>query len=101
VGRSGPNWDPIKLTVESYFKKYVYDVDFITLHEIGVNEFIGGGNTLNNLLEVYKNFNFVEFHCKGIEKKYDGMDWRSVRLVISKYKGKLYVIGVVHDEWTI
>ena len=100
-GEEDPTADAIKLTIKGYFNKYVYDVDYLKLNDIGVNKFIGGGNSLNNLKEVYKNFDFIEFHCKGIEKKYEGMDWRSVRLIVSKYKGKLYLIGVVHDEWTI
>ena len=46
-----------------------------------VNEFIGHGNSLNNLLSVYKNCDFTESHFSGFEKKYECMDWRSLRLI--------------------
>jgi len=100
-GSEDPTGESIRMTVKNYFRKYVYDVDFLKMNEIAVNRFIGGGNSLNNLKEVYKDCDFVEFYCKGIEEKYGGMDWRSVRLVIKMYQGKLYLVGVIHDEWTI
>ncbi|MBK8311687.1 MAG: hypothetical protein IPL04_13125 [Chitinophagaceae bacterium] len=37
----------------------------------------------------------------GSIKKFDGMDWRSIRLVFKIKDGKYFLVGVIHDEWTI
>lgn len=100
-GTEDPTDKPIHLTIDGYVKRFVYDVDFVKPDSIRVNSFIGGGNTLNNLTEVYKNCPFVESHFPGFEKRFNGMDWRSLRLVFKQKDGKFYLIGVVHDEWTI
>ena len=93
--------DPIKMTVNNYLQRFVYDVDFSKPEKRKVNEFIGGGNSLNNLLSVYKNCDFTESHFSGFEEKYGGMDWRSLRLVFRNRNGRFLLVGIVHDEWTI
>src|SRR6187200_2787363 len=47
--------DPIKMTLNNYMQRFVYDVDFAKPEKRSVNEFIGSGNSLNNLEAVYKN----------------------------------------------
>ena len=93
--------DPIKMTLNNYLQRFVYDVDFAKPEKRSVNEFIGGGNSLNNLEAVYKNCDFTESHFSGFDKKYGGMDWRSLRLVFKVRDRKFYLVGIVHDEWTI
>lgn len=93
--------DPISLTIDEYFKKFVYDVDFLAPETRKVNEFIGGGNSQNNLLAVYDSCDFTESHFSGFDKKLDGMDWRSLRLVFKMKDGKYFLVGVIHDEWSI
>jgi hypothetical protein len=29
------------------------------------------------------------------------MDWRSLRLVFEEQGGSWYLVGIVHDQWTI
>jgi hypothetical protein len=79
----------------------VYDVDFIKPENFKVNDFIGLGNSLNNLSSVYKDCDFTESHFSGFDEKYGGMDWRSLRLVFKERNKRFYLVGVVHDEWTI
>ena len=93
--------DPIKMTLNNYMNRFVYDVDFIKPEKRKVNEFIGGGNSLNNLLSVYKGCEFTESHFSGFEEKYGGMDWKSLRLVFRNRNGRFLLVGIVHDEWTI
>lgn len=100
-GTTDPTDDPISLTIDGYVKRYVYDVDFVKPDSIRVNGFIGGGNTINNLAEIYKDCSFVESHFPGFQKKFNGMDWRSLRLVFKQKDDKFYLVGVVHDEWSI
>jgi len=93
--------DPIKMTLNNYMQRFVYDVDFAKPEKRSINEFLGGGNSLNNLELVYKNCDFTESHFSGFDKKYGGMDWRSLRLVFKVRDKKFLLVGIVHDEWTI
>ncbi len=93
--------DTILLSVREYFEKFIYDVDFLNAEKTSANKMIGGGNSLNNLDSIYKDKNFTESYFSGFDKKYEGMDWRSLRLVFEKYNGAMYLVGIIHDQWTI
>jgi len=93
--------DQIRMTLHNYMQRFVYDVDFAKPETRKVNEYIGSGNSLNNLDSVYKNCDFTESHFSGFEKKYEGHDWRTLRLVFKERNGRYFLVGVVHDEWTI
>ena len=93
--------DPIRMTLNNYLKRFVYDVDFVKPEKLEVNEFIGSGNSLNNLLSVYKNSDFTESHFSGFDAKYNGMDWKSLRLVFKERNRRFFLVAIVHDEWTI
>ncbi|WP_096199831.1 hypothetical protein [Bacillus sp. FJAT-45350] len=93
--------NPIEKTFADYYERFVYDVDFANPEEKAVNERLGHGNTLDNTDEVYPNATVVEYHFSGFEEQYDGMDWRSLRLVIEEKNDQWYLVGVIHDEWTI
>src|SRR5688572_8161320 len=93
--------DPIRMTLHNYLQRFVYDVDFLKPERRSVNEFIGSGNSLNNLDSVYKDCDFTESHFSGFEKKYDGHDWRTLRLVFKERNRRFFLVGIVHDEWTI
>lgn len=88
------------LTVKDYFKRFVYDVDFIKAPERTFNESHNAGTEINNTFEIFKGSDFVEFFFPGFEKKYDGLDFRGLQLVFKAYNGKPYLVGIVHDEWT-
>lgn len=92
---------PILLTVEDYFKKFVYDEDFLHAEKTSFNKTAPAGNSLNNLESVYKDANFTESYFSGSGKRPDGMNWSCLRLVYKKYHGKIYLAGIVHDQWTI
>lgn len=92
---------PIDMVFAAYYDRFVYDADFANPQYIGVNNIIGMGNTLINLGDVYPNGTFIEFHFSGFDPQYEGMDWRSLRLVFEEHGGQWMLVGVVHDEWTI
>jgi hypothetical protein len=92
--------DSIRLTVPEYFGKFVYDVDFLHAEKTSLDSIIGRGNSLINLPQVYPNTVFTESHFSGFDKKYDGMDWRSLRLVYKQKGQQFYLVGIVHDQWT-
>jgi hypothetical protein len=93
--------EPIKLTFSQYYKKFIYDEDFINAKEVGFNKTIGTGNTTNNSFQVYKNSIIVEYHFPGFDPQYSGMDWKSLRLAFEKVNDTWYVVGIIHDQWTI
>lgn len=92
---------PIELTFVEYFKQFIYDQDFAKAKEIGYNRIIGKGNTINNNFEVYPGTIIVEFHFPGFDPKYQGIDWKSLRLVFEEKDGIWYLVGIIHDQWTI
>lgn len=91
--------DVISMTFDEYYDKFIYDKDFASAPQTSVNQFLGRGNTLNNISDVYPGSSFVEFYFPGSEK-YDGMDWKSLRLVYQKIDDKWFIVAIVHDEWT-
>jgi hypothetical protein len=92
--------DDINLGFPAYFNKFVYDKDFARAPQVVYNRVAKSGNTIVNIAEAYKNAKFVEYHFAGT-KKYDGMDWRSLRLVFEKSGANWYLVGISHDQWTI
>ena len=62
---------------------------------------IGQGNSINNIAQIYPSAVTVEYHFEGFEEEYAGLDWRSLRLVFEASGGTWYLVGIVHDEWTI
>lgn len=94
--------DLIELTFADYYKRFVYDADFIQTAEIAVNKGLGQGTMINNLNEVYpkEQYDFVEYHIKGIDPSVEGMDWRSLRLVFEKIGEDHALVGIIHDQWT-
>ncbi|MCY0967754.1 hypothetical protein [Chryseobacterium wangxinyae] len=88
-----------KATLKKYLQNWVFKKDF-TKAEYSFNSFLAGGNSLNNLKEMYPNTNFTENYIAGSEKS-EGMDWNALRFVFEEFNGKYYIVAVVNDEWTI
>ncbi|ANH84151.1 hypothetical protein A8C56_22590 [Niabella ginsenosidivorans] len=92
--------NPILLTPAEYFGRFVYDGNFLKPQKAGVNIRFGKGNSINNLKTVYPGSEFTENYLDGT-KKNGGIDWRSVRLVYKLKNGRYYLVGIIHDQWTI
>ncbi|WP_345992574.1 hypothetical protein AAEU33_10615 [Chryseobacterium sp. Chry.R1] len=88
-----------KETIKDYLEKWVFSKDF-THSTYSFNEFQGGGNSLNNLKEIYPGHDFTENYIKGTEK-YGEMDWKTLRFVYEEFEGKYYIIAVINDQWTV
>ncbi|WP_156940319.1 copper amine oxidase N-terminal domain-containing protein, partial [Paenibacillus forsythiae] len=93
--------DPIKLTFAQYYDRFIYSADFAAALEIGYNQTIGTGNSLDNARNVYPDAILVEYHYDGFDPQYAGMDWQSLRLVFVKEGGQWMLAGIIHDQWTI
>ena len=93
--------DPIEYNFNDYYDEFVYDEDYINPHMIGNNTGIGSGNIIDNVPTEYPDGEFVEFHFTGFDSQYEGMDWRSLRLVFEEHAGAWHLVGIVHGQWTI
>lgn len=93
--------DPILLTAPAYFKRFVFNANYLLAPYKAINRIISTGNSLNNLQQVYPSGEFTEFHFKGFEPKYEGQDWSSIRLVFKEENKKHWLIAIIHDQWTI
>ena len=93
--------EEIKLTAGEYYSKFIYSKDFKNAEKIGYNEVLSFGNALENQFEVYDNPIVVEYYFSGFEPEYEGLDWQSLRLVFEKYENNWYLVGVIHNQWTI
>lgn len=93
--------DPIRFSIAHYFRQFVTNADYLKAPERSFNHFIGFGNSLNNLRQIYPGCVFVEYYFPGFDKKYEGMDWTCLRLVFELHEGENRLVAIVHDQWTI
>ncbi len=93
--------DDISLTLKKYFSRYVYDADFLNAEKTNYSDTFNGLKSLHHLLGFYPNCQFTESYFSGFDKKYEGMDWRLLRLVYKKYLNRYYLVGIIHGEWEI
>lgn len=92
--------EPINLTFKAYWNRFVWDRDFTKSTKIAVDKRQGHGNTTDNTAATFPGAHWVEYHDPGTEKN-AGMDWASLRLVFEQQNGQWYLVGIVHDQWTI
>jgi len=93
--------EPIELTFGDYYKKFVYDEDFVNAEKIGWDEILSSGNTEPNMKETFPGSYIVDYHFSGFDEQYEGMDWKSLILVLEQHEGGWYLSGIVHSQWTI
>lgn len=94
--------DPISLTIKNFFTEYVYSVDYLNADQVSVNKLIGYGNSLVNIDTVFPEAVFVEFHFAGLFPEYQGLDWRSLRVVMEKDASDgWWLVAILNDQWTI
>ena len=83
-----------------YNRKFVFDVDFSKPEKFSINKSFSNGNSIDNLDKVYKNSQFAEAYYSGFDAKYQGLDWRTLKLVFKKHNNKWCLVGVIHNQWT-
>ncbi len=100
-GVSDGKGENINLNFSDYYKKYIYDKDFLNADLIGNDVFIGTCNTINNAKQVYVNSKIIEYHFKGFDPQVAGIDWESLRLVFENQNNNWYLVGIIHAQWTV
>ncbi len=92
----------IKLSNEEYYKMYVYDRDYLLADKINYNTGIQGSLTAGNVFEVYPKGVIAEYQC--VEKNSRGEElgyWRDLKLVFEAENNTWYLVGIIHDQWSI
>ena len=89
--------EPINMGIEEYFDKFVYDIDYENLASIYTTRYHMNSNSKNNIVEVYGLDGIVEYYYPGVTET----DWKALRLIFRNFEGQYFLIGVMHDQWTI
>jgi hypothetical protein len=92
---------PLKLTNEAYFKSYVYDDNYAFADKINYNREIKGSLTAGNVFEIYPRTIVIEYLCSKSGNPDDASAWRDLKLVFAAEGKVWYLVGIVHDQWTI
>ena len=93
--------EPIDLTFAEYYAEFIYSADFAYAEATAENERLGQGNSISNITEFYPDSQYIEYYFSGFDPQYAGMDWQSLRLVFTQHDDIWYLVGIIHDEWTI
>lgn len=86
-------------TFNDYYDEFIYDEDFLNTNTIGVNAIVSYGDIIDNIDNEYPNAEYLEFYFPGVAHN-NGSYWRSLKLVFEESGGQLYLIGIVHGQWT-
>lgn len=98
-GTSDPMSEPIRRTVEAYFKEFGYDKDYLGAGAYGYNQTMGGSTVMNNLEEMYPKAPHVEVYWVPADEEKAPFEWGALRLVFEKQGDQYYLIAWVHDAW--
>jgi hypothetical protein len=94
----GPPETSIMMDFNEYYDEFIYDKDYINASSIGVNTVISWGLIIDNI-EEFPNAEYLEFYIQGAEHA-NGFYWQSLKLVFEESAGQLYLIGIVHGQWS-
>ena len=101
-GHYDNNGLPMQMKTKEYFNNYIYDYDYANADEINYNPTIGRSLTVSNIFEVYPHSIVVEYGKGQPDSAAEKGDWRSIKLVFEKDDaGKWYLVGILHDQWTL
>ena len=97
------SWDPISMTFDEYYERFIWDENYLQAPEILENEQVQSrGNTTVNLASLYPESQIIEYHFTGFNEEYAGMDWKSLYLVFTPSEWwDLKLRALAHGEWTV
>jgi hypothetical protein len=98
-GEADGTGDDILLTWRNYYRRFVYDRNFVAAPKVLYNTAISRGNTTTNLNARYPGAIFVEYHFPGTDAM-NFMNWKSLWLIWQRSGTTWYLSGIAHDEWT-
>ena len=99
-GTTDPQGAPVSMTIQQYFAQYVFDADYTKAPLVGLDQVMIRGNALENLDQVYSDCRFVDVSFPGQDQASQGLDWRSLKLVLQPGEQQWYLVALVHGQWT-
>lgn len=93
--------EPIYLSFQGYFGRFVYDADFVNAPQKALNRTLCTGNTLQNTEAIYPGCNYTEHYFPGSGELYNGLDWKCLRLVYCMYGNEPMLTAIIHNQWTV
>lgn len=100
-GRFDGSGEPIELAFREYVDRFVCDAPYLEKGVVAVDERQGRGNTRDNAAAAYPDARIVEYHIPGSDAAGGELAWRSLRMAFEQIEGHWYLVGVIHDQWTI
>lgn len=98
-GSSDGKGDPVEWTFERYLGRYVYERDYAAAPQILLDNYPQvRGNKNDNTKAMYPSARTVEYF---FPETGPGPNWSGLRLVFEDKGGTWYLVGIIHDEWTI
>lgn len=91
---------PMEWTFEEFYTRQLWDRDYSKATMIAIDTRQQNGNTIDNSRQAYPNAHVVEYHLPSTDPN-TSLDWGSLRIVLEDKGGTWYVVGLIHDEWTI
>ena len=92
---------PIHLTFKKYFDEFVYSQDFADAEQVSYNQIITDTGFRENQFAAYPGSIIVEYYNSNKDSEFEGMDWQSLRLIFEEMDNNWYLIGIIHNQWTI
>lgn len=99
-GQFDGSGDPILMTTDEYWDRFVYKNDYLNVEDHTVPSVPYGGNILINHQEIYPDATIRHVNFPGTEA-YDYIDWGTLFFVLKEIDSKWYLIGLINHEWTI
>jgi hypothetical protein len=94
--------DEILLPPADYWQRYILSHDFRKATSVRINDDRSHGNTVNNAAQVYPKAMRVEYFLEPDRAEGQAeYDWAALRLVFENFEGEWYLVGVIHDQWSV
>lgn len=99
-GHTSGKGDPMEWTFEQFYTRQLYNKDYAASKDVGYERHPQRGNSIDNSATAYPQGRSVDYYIPSTDPN-TTLDWGALRLVFEEQGGTWYLVGVIHDEWTI
>ena len=86
----------LEMTARDFVSGVVCDYDYVSAPVISLNYIAARGNALENVSEAFPDAVFVDLHNPGTDGR-----WTTLRLVFESQDGELWLVAVIHCQYTV
>ncbi|MGB1252966.1 MAG: SH3 domain-containing protein [Candidatus Promineifilaceae bacterium] len=91
---------PIKLTFSNYYDELLFPYDFLFADAVGYDANIVQGNMIDNSNDFYAESHIVEYHFDGFNPDYGGLDYSTLRVILTPHDGRYAIVAIVNNSWS-